>query len=934
MYANTFYPLRKIVSNLVPTKQIKEKPPLGAKLIYQSETAKALNYQTLPLHMNSLDQLSVQPFYNDFLPKYDDLIIPGNGMAQLPILNIFPPFNNSNSFISIYGKTDSVADLSISRKLSVKYLIAIDNEAFFKVHGRKPLIGGICFKGFPYSHFGINANGENNSNFGLPREVRITCINILDRNYEERFTDFLDEENTSVDQQITSHSGFHYVCCDPTFATHIILELSDFPFFTSNFLINQNDSEDFFGILIPYLYVFEYEEKTRYDKNVPSGFLGAKKNDDKPFHENVEWSLLNVTPGGSLEYFDFTAASIFGQQRTYNLISSGNEQELDFTNLSTLLQNPPKPQIKKGKPKRYQECFISKSLKKDEKVVLFFEQGEEFERCISGIRLLMPFVPKEDLQKDIDRLKQLTELFFPENLEQFLTNIPNQPAELLERVLELLFRVPEAVTFCSKTRIRIFELDPIDGVSPVNTKLDDKYSTLLADVTIDTLSEFLLANTFEGIKFKKASTSKYFAIEFTNLSEDSGQIVVKSLKYIQSAHVSISSRAAKTQRIKNLQFRIIGKGIADDYSRLGEEGFSFSIERQTAGKRGDVIFKANSLMDLLHNGVGKIFSNSRRRAVEFEKAEYNDAVNQAQGENNPNFSLQEGWRKSETGKNVNSNNDWVNKPQSAFRNYNNQTTRTKNEFIYPDSWKFNKMRDWFNKVAAKNGNSTMWIPDKEEIPSLWLDTDIWRGVSKNSLKIRGLKLASANPLAFTKLSLIDANIGEESFNTIFNTGLLKFTGGSSSSIGLSVGASFVVGGSLSTNIGINPYPTIVFQSTFGDQGLIVLQAVETGYSFSQFKNQDYNQFTSGEMKRKITHAEVPETEKQRMKGAEVMWQDELVDIITGTIPLNFDLPATASKMYFRTSDDTLRVRLGNGVGKSVSVDFWFDINEEIIKDDY
>jgi len=545
----------------------------------------------------------------------------------------------------------------------------------------------------------------------------------------------------------------------------------------------------------------------------------------------------------------------------------------------------------------------------------------------------MPFVPKEDLQKDIDRLKQLTELFFPESLEQFLANIPNAPAELLEKLLELLFRVPEIVKFCAKTRIRIFELDPIDGVSPVNTKLDDKYSTLLADVTIDTLSEFLLTSTFDGIKFKKVSTSKYFAIEFTNLSEDVGQIVVKSLKYIQSAHVSISSRAAKTQRIKNLQFRIIGKGIADDYSRLGEEGFSFNIERQTAGKRGDVLFKANSLMDLLHNGVGKIFSNSRRRAVEFEKAEYNDTVNQTQGENKPNFSLQEGWRKSETGKNVHSNNDWVNKPQSDFRNYNNQTTRTKNELIYPDSWKFNRMRTWFDAIAEKAGKKSMWIPDKEDIPDLWIDNDIWRGVSKNKLKIRGLRFVSANPLAFTNTDLLD-NGFEEAFNNLTNTGLLKFTGGASSSLGISLSAAFYVGLSASSNIGINPYPSILFQASYGDQGLIVLQAVETGYSFSQFKNQDYNQFSSGEMKRKITHAEVPETDKQRMKGAEVMWQDELVDIITGTVPLNFDLPATASKMYFRTSDDTLRVRFGNGIGKTVSVDFWFDINEEIIKDDY
>ena len=65
-----------------------------------------------------------------------------------------------------------------------------------------------------------------------------------------------------------------------------------------------------------------------------------------------------------------------------------------------------------------------------------------------------------------------------------------------------------------------------------------------------------------------------------------------------------------------------------------------------------------------------------------------------------------------------------------------------------------------------------------------------------------------------------------------------------------------------------------------------------------------------------------------------MWQGELVDIITGAIPLNFTLPASASKMHFRTTDDSLRVRFGSGVGKSITVDFWFDITEEVVGDDY
>jgi hypothetical protein len=145
---------------------------------------------------------------------------------------------------------------------------------------------------------------------------------------------------------------------------------------------------------------------------------------------------------------------------------------------------------------------------------------------------------------------------------------------------------------------------------------------------------------------------------------------------------------------------------------------------------------------------------------------------------------------------------------------------------------------------------------------------------------------------------------------------------------------------LGASVGINPYPVIQYQTTFGSQGSITRQAADAGYSYSQYQNDSYDQghnYTrtdGGEMKRVITRREVPDTDRQRIKGGEVMWQGELVDIITGAIPLNFILPATAGKMHFRTADDSLRVRFGSGVGKSTSVDFWFDIIEETIKDDY
>ena len=87
------------------------------------------------------------------------------------------------------------------------------------------------------------------------------------------------------------------------------------------------------------------------------------------------------------------------------------------------------------------------------------------------------------------------------------------------------------------------------------------------------------------------------------------------------------------------------------------------------------------------------------------------------------------------------------------------------------------------------------------------------------------------------------------------------------------------------------------------------------------------------LNRRITRRAPPDGDRQRITGAEVMWQGELMDIVTGSIPLNLTLPALASKAY-RTSDETVRVRLAGPLGSGIEVDVWFDIREEAVRDDY
>ncbi len=131
-----------------------------------------------------------------------------------------------------------------------------------------------------------------------------------------------------------------------------------------------------------------------------------------------------------------------------------------------------------------------------------------------------------------------------------------------------------------------------------------------------------------------------------------------------------------------------------------------------------------------------------------------------------------------------------------------------------------------------------------------------------------------------------------------------------------------------------------FVNTIGSQGTIARQATLSGYQYAQHRNDSFDETTGtsavleGRSHHRIVRKDPDGFDTERTRGGEVLWQGRLVDIVTGTIPLNLTLPATASRMNYRTVDEGVRVRLGNGVGRSVSVDVWFDVLEETVKDDH
>src|SRR5262249_7168175 len=151
----------------------------------------------------------------------------------------------------------------------------------------------------------------------------------------------------------------------------------------------------------------------------------------------------------------------------------------------------------------------------------------------------------------------------------------------------------------------------------------------------------------------------------------------------------------------------------------------------------------------------------------------------------------------------------------------------------------------------------------EDIPQLWNDSGIWRGVGKSRLNIHGALSIAASPMAWTHPSHIDPDLLEAA-RIIGARSSLAFTGGPASNLTFSIGI-------LSSTMAINPYPSIQYQTTYGTQGLITLQAVDTGYAFAQFLNEAYEQndgyseISAGETKRVITRREVADSDMERIR---------------------------------------------------------------------
>ncbi|MFN7688086.1 MAG: hypothetical protein ACK5OP_10175 [Sphingobacteriales bacterium] len=939
---------------------------------------------------------------------------------------------------------------------------------------KKVLVGGICFNGYPYisSRIEHTVEGMTIGNFGLPREIRLTPLPSFEGKSLEELTgfhrsQFIDAEYAYTRQEILSHSGLNYLTIDPIKTNVFLLTITDLPFIPKIINLDTHKEnlqgplhiEGFKGFAIPYLWFFEYKEQTKRTARLHSGILGVKpiyphapkingdstaedilrrafpeweyffiqKQAKQPKYtkeeilENIAFqsAMLENDPGNQqlieniaayrlmLEeaigfenpegvYWVYTAHSALGQRRQINF---------PYHNLSLPQELSELPSSEKKK--MLTECFVSDLLQPGEKLTIYLQQGEEMDRCIAGLKALFLLLPEDP---SLERIAEIWANFNGLNITNNQMSAVDR--NLLEDILAIYLTLPTEINFCERFGVRIYEIDPAEGVSPASVDLNSKYASLLASITVEEFQDVIFSQFLKGIPFRRISNSKYFALEFTNTGLEPGQLALYSLQLIRSAHVSIQPRPAKNQQVKAMHYRIIGPELADDFSKLGNEGFNFCIDRVSAGQTKDILYSAMSLLDLLHTGGARLHQNVRRRAIEFEMSEnFRDSKQKDEkykikkfiGDNlsGINFENREidnqniAWRTVESGKDVNWTLEKGDPNFEEFETYSGMETRTRTEqvssLLDPTFDQIQKLRDQLqilvgnlaggrlvefdtasNKIFKNklqggtysgiwkpfekfgfNQNNLPLLPGYQtlNIPPYFLEIVDNVNLLLNSLQVDlGTDLSALTNLnsalnirsvaidnLISKLALVNGvsmginGGGGLGLSEVGALALAAVIGAPSPVIpSLSGGASF----SISSNL-----TTALRSSTNGAAGTVTQSGQDLKYSINRTKQEGYDnnlshsEMNDAEQKRIVTRRELLGRDTERVRGAEVLWQDEIQDIITGSIPLNFTLPASATKMNFRTVDDSLRVRFNSGFSTSIQVDFWFELTEETIKDD-
>jgi hypothetical protein len=802
----------------------------------------------------------------------------------------------------------------------------LELEFRFNTKNGVPIIGGILYSGYPYLPSYTTRQGFTSANFGLPREMRL----VWNLPPEPQFSPpgasglrhaiptepswFLDDEMSIVQKEPISHSGLHVLSTGPIQTDRIRLRMQDFPRILRS--VTQGSAglalEEFWGLCIDSLCFFSYLEDVRYRPELAMGVLATLQtpalSGPHYFAPTALGSPVQDLVSASPEY-------LHSEKKKYYAYSPASALQGPRTYTDVTLFNKPTD-----------EFFLTPAMKKASKVVIYLEQADENQRAVGGFRITGCY-------------------------DSVLDRVTSGQSGLFD--------------------LHIYEIDPPAGVSPIAPERDprsDKYATL-----VGSMKNQLFESNLQEVRLTRASSARYFALVFSCVEE--GYLGINRISPVQSAHVVLTSRKSRSQQLARINFRIIGEHLAEDYSRIGRDGFKFAFEHIVGGEVKQTLFEARSLVDLLQLSGVRIYSNQRFLETRREVTEERSETHPGSFEDRLTETRQTGWRRSESGRGVrwagaqgsNRSSDPGGRPFSTF---SNAEVRSRTEHV---GFQAGDMADTATAIQQLTNIDVVSAAPADRLRSgLGFGTGnrngAWFGFSANDLRgIDGMINLTSPPMSFPILyfqvlrdMLLDpVNAATTAADPIFRAQMATLVVLNGATLGANLGGAL---GPISAGTSISLpqlLPTMTRTAATGTSGNIIFQANRSRYSYSQHINEGYDEsdsytsFRKSEMNRTVKRDLLqPGTERERTAGVNVHWQEKPYDIITGTLPLSLNLPATADKMH-EDRDESLRVRFGNGMsdglaglaagGKdkpehrrdgSIIMDIWFDVKEEEVRDDY
>ncbi|MGD1917965.1 MAG: hypothetical protein ACFCAD_03215 [Pleurocapsa sp.] len=217
-------------SNFTPLRStVDEAIDFEMKLQYSSPAVQQLGMSPQIKHRFSYNEAATDNELLNFCPKIlevDDR--PTNNITYkvYPFQDTFispDPIRHSFPENAPYKSIFAMAkinrdDIALSREVSITFEIRFKDPK---------LIGGIAFSGYPALGYTIDKFGRTSSNYGLPREMRISIASSHGENNTE--SEFIDADLHYTKQVINYSSGTHFFHVEPTLTKSFTLQISDFP---------------------------------------------------------------------------------------------------------------------------------------------------------------------------------------------------------------------------------------------------------------------------------------------------------------------------------------------------------------------------------------------------------------------------------------------------------------------------------------------------------------------------------------------------------------------------------------------------------------------------------------------------------------------------------------------------------------------------------